>query len=210
MDGLILKRFKEFVDKNREIIDENNFEEVYNLLYNEPAKIVGNFTYLFYKANIDPLSYLNYIPGEFLSQTDIISFNVPNHILSIGNASFYNCEKLEEIKLSKNLESIGSKAFAYCFHLKNIEIPDKVTKIDNGTFGGCSRLEFISIGKNMKYIEEYAFVDCDNLKDIYFKGNFEEFDCDINIYGNDLFFKAVFHCNDGDYKMGKNWNWVKL
>lgn len=210
MDKLILEKFKEFVDENKEILNNNNFEEIYDKLYWESAHIISNFTQLFYKAGINPLQFLNHVPSCFLNMADITSFVVPDNILIIDNAAFYSCEKLEEIKLSKNLEIIGSNVFAYCFNLKNIEIPDKVKRIGNGTFRKCSKLESISIGKNLNYIEEQAFEGCGKLKNIYFRGNFEEFDCDINIYGNDSFFKAILHCNDGDYKINDKWDWVKV
>lgn len=210
MDRLILKKIKEFVDENKEIINENNFKEVYNKLYMEPTQMIGSFTQLFYKAGINPLQFLNHVPSSFLGMTDTTSFVIPNHITTIGNASFYNCVKLEKIKLPNNLYTIGSKAFAYCSHLKNIKIPAKIEKIENSTFEGCSRLESIYLNKDLKLIDEKVFLYCDNLKNIYFKGNFEEYNFDVNIYGNDSFFKAILHCNDGDYKMDKTWNWVKI
>lgn len=212
MDKLTLEKFKEFVDENKEILNDNNFEEIYNKLYWESAQIVSNFTQLFYKAGINPLQFLNHIPSCFLNMADITSFVIPNHIITIGNAAFYDCEKLEEIKLNKNLETIGSNVFAYCFSLKNIEIPDKVKKIGKGTFRGCSKLESISIGKNLNYIAEQAFKNCGKLKNIYFRGNFEEFDCRIVLSGNNYFlFNITLHCLNGDYKYNENINeWVKI
>ena len=212
MDTLIIKKFKNFIEDSKDLLNDNEFEKLYNIIYFESSKTIGAFTQLFLKAGLNPLNYMLYIPNSFLAMTDITSFVVPDNILTIGNAAFYNCEKLEEIKLNKNLETIGSKVFAYCFNLKNIEIPDKVKRIDKGTFCGCSKLESISIGKNLNYIEEQAFENCGKLKNIYFRGNFEEIDCDIVLIGNScFFFNTTLHCLNDDYKYNKNINeWVKI
>lgn len=212
MDASIIKKFKNFIENNQDLLNDNEWGELYSIIYSESSKTIGAFTQLFLKAGLNPLNYILYIPNSFLAMTDITLFVVPDNILTIANAAFYNCEELEEIKLPKTLETIGSNVFAYCFNLKNIEIPDKVKRIGKGTFCECSRLESISIGKNLDYIEEQAFEDCGKLKDIYFRGNFEEFDCDIVLIGNGCFFlNTTLHCLDGDYKYNEDIHeWVKI
>ncbi|PWM71591.1 MAG: hypothetical protein DBX59_08465 [Bacillota bacterium] len=71
------------------------------------------------------------------------------------------------VKMGKNVKSIGDFAFGGCRTLTNIAIPDEVTYIGYGAFGECSGLtgELI-IPNKVVLIREQAFIGCRNLTNI--------------------------------------------
>ena len=58
----------------------------------------------------------------------------------IGSLAFYDCEKLETVKLSNNLTNISNQAFTYCRKLREIVIPYRVTWVESDIFYGCTKL----------------------------------------------------------------------
>lgn len=63
------------------------------------------------------------------------------------------------MKLSKNIERIGSCVFQDCYALDSITIPDGVCRIESSTFDG-SGLFSIVIPTSMTYINARAFRNC--------------------------------------------------
>lgn len=74
---------------------------------------------------------------------DIEEVIIPNYIsvdqkqypvIKISNNAFYNCFKLNEVKISINILTIESKAFFNCINLKYIYIPKNVKNIEKEVF----------------------------------------------------------------------------
>lgn len=91
-----------------------------------------------------------------------------DYITKIGDFAFDDCEKLTEINIPNNINTI-EYSFSNCKSLKSIKISDSVTKIENRAFGDCSSLEEITFGKSLSYIDEEAFAGT-SLKSITFNG----------------------------------------
>lgn len=125
----------------QELIDSNDWDTIY---YQAKTIYIGELTWLLYDTGIDPLKYLNKIPSYFLHDTDITSFEIPQHITIIGAAAFLGCSGLTSITIPDNVTSVGCGAFYGCSGLTGIIIPDSVTNIGEDAFYGCSGLKNIN------------------------------------------------------------------
>ena len=86
-----------------------------------------------------------------LSNRNLIeTIEMPDSVTKIGFWAFGMCISLKKIKLSQNLESIGTLAFSGCESLETIEIPDSVTKIEREAFAECSKLKAIKLPLNLR------------------------------------------------------------
>ena len=69
-----------------------------------------------------------------------ISFTIPSEVSTIGNAAFYGCKSLQQIKISQSVITIEDYAFCFCQSLQQINIPVSVNKIGKNPFAGCQCL----------------------------------------------------------------------
>ena len=87
-----------------------------------------------------------------------------------------NCTNLSNVKLSKNLVTLGRQAFEYCSNLSSIEIPKSLENIGtyyywesyydrHGVFTGTS-LKNVTFEKGITKIPNNLFIDCDSIEDI--------------------------------------------
>ena len=112
------EHLKEIISRFKEEINKNDFEAVYNKLYN--SFIMRGFTGLLLKNKINPLEYMNYIPTGFACTLDIKEFTIPSNIIEIGSYAFEDCANLASIEIPKNVTSIGNRAFFCCSKLKDV------------------------------------------------------------------------------------------
>ena len=80
------------------------------------------------------------------------TLSIPDSVTGIGEYAFSKCEKLEQIKLSENLNTISAHMFSSCSRLKKIEIPDSVINIGEGAFSNMYFLEEIVLGKGLQKV----------------------------------------------------------
>lgn len=159
-------KIKSFIEDNINLIETNQWEEVYKKAINELKDTTGEFTELMLQANIHPESYLDYLPSNFLSRATISNFEIPNNIKSIGWEAFSDCENLEDVTIPDSIEFIDMAAFYNCKSLISIKIPDNVIEISERAFFNCTSLKSISIPNNVETIGQDAFYECSNLTSI--------------------------------------------
>lgn len=89
------KELKKFLNREdiKLLIAQNNFDKIYKELLELTNKDISyltitEFTNLMYKADINPLSYMNKIPTFFQSGSSISSFNIPDNIIEISRRAF--------------------------------------------------------------------------------------------------------------------------
>lgn len=99
--------------------------------------------------------------GAFQNCTSLESVNI-NNIYSLGNKCFYNCQKIQKIKLSDSCESIGHKCFAECAALYAIKLPRALKRLEEKTFYH-SGIRDITWPKSLTYIGEGCFKNCKQL-----------------------------------------------
>ena len=128
--------------------------------------------------------------GEYAFEgTKLETVDLSNtQIKKLPNGSFYNCEKLSDVKLpmglthiGKNafykssiasitfppsLEKIGDWAFQYS-KLTNVVIPTSCSVVEQGAFSDNANLTTVVVNGLECYLAVSAFAKCDNLKDVY-------------------------------------------
>jgi hypothetical protein len=96
---------------------------------------------------------------------------MPSTLKKIGNSSFYNCKKLEQIDFSKCTEllEIEDRAFYGC-NIKEIKFPSTLKLIGTKSFFNCKKLKQIDFSKctELLEIEDEAFSQCENLVELDF------------------------------------------
>ena len=90
---------------------------------------------------------------------------IPDTVKRIEKQAFVECDGLEELTLSSNVEYIGLLAFAYCASLKELVLPDSLLELDEAAFSQCYSLENVTIGRNLKVMKNNtAFASCCSVK----------------------------------------------
>ena len=77
--------------------------------------------------------------------------------------------KIKWAIISKGVESIGQKAFAYCHNLAEVTLPESLWQIGEGAFEECP-LETMTIPEKVEKIERYTFQGTKQLKEVHFLG----------------------------------------
>lgn len=114
-----------FIERNIDLIEQRKWDAVYS-----QEKIPIGFTEAMLAADINPLHQgLNYIPNNFLYRSSIKSFTIPDHIESIGNKAFQECESLTSVIIGNSVTTIWNYAFANCPKLKEIKINQTVQQV---------------------------------------------------------------------------------
>ncbi len=70
----------------------------------------------------------------------LLSIEIPEGVISIGDHAFDGCVGLKNITISNTVSSIGWYAFSFCSELTDIIIPESVTKIEAYAFYHCGDL----------------------------------------------------------------------
>lgn len=104
-----------------------------------------------------------YAFGDFYDQSLIVNVKLPKDLVSVGDNAFRGCYFLEKVDFSKNLQKIGNSAFEGCYSLKELKIPDTVTDIGNSAFFGCTGITKMTLSKNLVNLGQSAFSGCTSL-----------------------------------------------
>lgn len=106
--------------------------------------------------------------GAFYGCDYLQSVTLPNGVTTIGTEAFFGCSNLQSVTLSENLHSIYWNAFAYCTSLQNITLPESVQYIRDDAFKNCEALTHLEIPSSVREIGAGIFVGCKNLQSIVF------------------------------------------
>ena len=97
-------------------------------------EFTGAFTEAMLSADINPLSSMNLIPPNYLYESDIEAFIIPEHIHSVGYSAFDSCYRLKHITLHKNIKFVDEYAFYSCDQLTSIDIQNPSCEIKSFGF----------------------------------------------------------------------------
>lgn len=109
--------------------------------------------------------------GDFKSlstyQRTLKEVSFGNKVKEVDEAAFQGFARLTKVSLGESCQKIGSRAFAACVELQNIDL-SKVTEIGANAFYGCRSLQQIDLSsiKNAEAIGNGAFSHCDSLKSV--------------------------------------------
>ncbi len=139
----------------------------------DPANIVqlvlvGDVTsgdFYFIRANMSRLESVDLrgtgmktLPNMALSSTNIVSVDLPDGLVEIGDEAFYSCYQLTAIRFPNGLRSIGNDAFRYCGQLTgSLVFPESLETIGQNAFEGTDFRGDLVIPRNIKSIPSHTF-----------------------------------------------------
>ncbi len=102
----------------------------------------------------------------------IVTLNVGNNILGIGDYAFHGCTSMTGITLENGLAAIGNHAFDSCTNLMTVSIPmnSNLSIIGDHAFYNCRSLESFQLPTNVRKIGDFAFDGCVNMTAINLLG----------------------------------------
>lgn len=167
-----------------------------NVTLNEGCTTLGH--HVFKNSSLAAVTFpmtLGSIDEYAFEGTKLETVDLSNtQIKKLPNGSFYNCEKLNDVKLPIELTDIGERAFyksaiasitfpsslqkidAWAFQntkLTNVVIPTKTGHIGDGAFSDNAKLTTVVVNGLECYLAVSAFAKCDKLKDVYITSNVE-------------------------------------
>jgi len=87
------------------------------------------------------------------------------YVTSVAPQAFYKASKLASVDLGA-VESVGTKAFAYCTRLTSIDMGDGLKTVGAYSFFKCSALSSIEIPSTVTTIGSYSFYKCTALSEV--------------------------------------------
>ena len=97
--------------------------------------------------------------------------NTGNGVQTIHDYAFFNCTSLNEVILSRNLTAIGVGAFENCTSLTEIVFPESLISIGNWAFRGCVSLGSIVLPERLDTLGGFSFQNCTAVTRITVKSN---------------------------------------
>ena len=190
-----------FVEENRDLINNNDWEEFYRRLDDNESLTdsnIGEFSYLLLRSGVNPLYYMHYVPLNFLCYNEKVEkIDIPSGITEIKAWAFYRCTNLKNIILPERVEKINRGAFTGCVSLNEIKLPRNMKEVNFSVFQDCTHLEKIFLPRNLRKIKTNAFLNCTSLTDIYYEGSEEDWNklIEERESGNSLLLDATVHFN---------------
>ncbi len=132
-------------------------------LENLSISFIGNNSYMWDQTSMS-MSYLfgvednSLIPNSLKNLTITSDFRIPAH-------SLRDCEYIENIKITGNVNTIEEYAFAYCTGLKTIELPESLKTIGDKAFI-CTGLESVVIPDGVEELPDACFANSFNLSSV--------------------------------------------
>lgn len=102
--------------------------------------------------------------------------------------------RIEKRFRGRPVTKISEYAFKGCDKIESVKITKNISKITSGTFSSCQNLEKVIINSDLEYIDVFAFGDCESLTDVKIKGSIQKIYLEAfedsrnikNVYINDL------------------------
>ena len=85
------------------------------------------------------------------------------HVTKISRLSFQGCNKITEVVIPQDIESLPNSCFDACTSLSYVELHEGLTSIGKCAFSACP-IEMITIPSTVKSIDKGAFMSCSKLK----------------------------------------------
>lgn len=112
--------------------DSKTFSVVDNILYNKDATTIAAVP-----AGLTEVAIPETVTtiGEYaFCGTNIEKVEIPNGVISVEKAAFYNATNLSEMSLPSTLKSIKEEAFNYCYNLVFVKLPEGLQSIGDRAF----------------------------------------------------------------------------
>lgn len=120
--------------------------------------------------------------------SEVEEIEMPDSVKSLEKAVFFNCRKLQKVKLSNSLTEIPDSCFDSNISLREIVIPDSVRTI--GSYAFCSSgLENINLGKRVKVIQSDALMGT-KLKELRLPASVKELQSIGPVHTSDVYLES--------------------
>ena len=106
----------------------------------------------------------------FYEWSRIEELTLPSSLTRIGNDAFGRCRNIKRIHFSEGLQEIGSSAFGSC-PVDNLDLPKTLTKIGAYTFSGFDQLVELNLPDSLVSICACAFRNCSSLRYVKLPGH---------------------------------------
>jgi len=142
------------------------------------------------------------IASEAFFETNITSVTMPDTIITVGSAAFYDCTALTTVILGKNVEVI--EGYVFCNNSENITVTmyDKVKSIGAYAFGGT----FTTAAPHILYQgteEQFDMIDYDSSLDFLFVTHRSWFISFLHYHTADTLEGYAPTCTQGGYTDGE-------
>lgn len=184
---IFYNKIKQYIETHIDLIENNDFETLYQRAETELNGGVAVMTDLFLEAGINPLAYLSYIPTQyqFGGQQELLV--IPSHIRSIRSYAYAH-NYFDSIVIPKNIKTIGYGAFKSCSDLKFIDIQEGVLSITDYAFANCGHIQKVKLPSTIGALGKDIFSYNDSIIEIEYNGTEDDW---IRISkSNDLFLKS--------------------
>lgn len=87
------------------------------------------------------------LAGCFVECINLEKINIPDRVTKIGGDTFRGCKNLsfDNLVLSENVESIGTRAFENCTNIKSITLPETIDTVEARAFSGWTSEQEIHV-----------------------------------------------------------------
>ncbi len=106
-----------------------------------------------------------------LGGCETTAYTMPATVTHIEPYAFWECDRLQYVVLSGNLDEIPAYAFTGCSGLQAVSIPYSVKRIDAKAFAGCGNLSYVDVPSTVTWIHDTAFDGCYLLKPVTESGS---------------------------------------
>lgn len=151
-------------------------------LYSNYVEITG---YTGSETDIEIPAYIEGTPVTEIGNnafhlSEITSVRIPDTVVEIQDAAFYEAKRLLEVTFGSSVTVVGKYAFFGCESLDAVYLNDALRVIKEYAFNSCSSLESIVITDGVEEIGEHAFYLCQSMYKAFVPGN-------VSKFGNDVF-----------------------
>lgn len=126
------------------------------------TKYIGENTVVDVPATIEGRPVVALGLGAFSKNDDITEVGLPVSVISIGQAAFSGCTKLEKINLQQ-VTSFGPYAFLGCESLTEVVFNDEIATLPVYLFSECSSLTKVHLPEKLTALSNHLFDACESL-----------------------------------------------
>lgn len=101
----------------------------------------------------------------FAGMDKLESIRLPKDLRRIPEFTFFECESLKDVEIPKSVCVIDSFSFQHTA-ISNLTIPNNVQELGDAVFSRCFQLEKVTLPNRLKIIPERTFSSCKTLREI--------------------------------------------
>lgn len=156
---MIAKEMSDFFHKHEENLKANKLY----LLYDDAASLSGGCTQL-------TVFLIEYMGLNVQKIMEMLDHKIPDNFLT-------NYDKLRQLQIPMNIDTIGAYAFANCKKLQVLSFSTSNSKgcriIERGAFENCSSIKNVILPESVRFLQDDIFKGCSSLAGIEFKNSDE-------------------------------------